>query len=979
MREFPSFAELVAQHLEPHPKEKGRWICPLCKNGGKITVKGDNGINCWKNDSDGHRSEIIDYLNQCHRDVNPQLFGGKNQPRATGFKKKAFAPRIKLVPAAIPAVPLKLARLATLPNDIPEYVAESGLDRNEKQVDGRAIYYHYGKAQQVRRFEWQDESLKGWDKLPKPQHFNGSKWITGKGSGDWMPYRFDEVLAAAATSGNAFVLSQEGEKAVELGRLHKIPSFSFQGGSWGEKDLLKAAQEISDRGLVWLYLCDHDQAGKDKGEKIRQTCMKAKCPCIVIHAAEIYPEIQDKGDIEEILEAMSAEEFVEKVEELAGRSGEEQPDREPTDEDLEIEENAQTLTMVNAMSGVDLDIEAGLYGGGGQLAKCIRLTAHSMRVDPNALITHFIAAAAGLIGGSSRIVIKASANYVLMCILRTCNVAKTGRKKSPMLDVIFQPMNQLEEELALVWEAEKQSWEASKDKDGKTKEAKPTEPVLRITDANVEGLINVCQENPRGVTVTQDELSAFWNGRNKTRSGGKGDDKEYYLSEFNGSYLRKTRKGEEGRAKLSRSTVSRTGSTQFSTIRDLMGNHADNDGEFARWLVCVPRYVDGKIDLFDEDDAAPQLKKLLHGLYVQLHNLPFQDYLLSAEAKKIWQACQHSLIDWQETDPSEGIQAAIPKLETYIGRIALVLHCVNACLDGRTPEPSISAQTMKAAVQWMNFYAGQLLKLYSLNGALGDDISKAKQIDEWVQGKGGTKTVKDIQEGKRFEGKKRMPIANLRRYLKLLVDSGLGETIGNDTYHSFGMKEPKEVGEFAVTPVNSLANTLINEPLDKGEKGAKGENVPPSETSALQGFEAKRGKGGDVLHFSPDSNNLSAEDTDSQEYIYSNSPLFPLSTSNPVVDEVSEGGTFSPFAPQTDENPPEAEVDDWISAFGSTEDDDGIREMVGAIAEAYPKNHPVKRAVYDRLPEATKMQIKQLMNGHTPEEIVLAAVAEVGA
>jgi putative DNA primase/helicase len=332
--------ELAREFLEvadDSPIERNVSFACSCCDGHNVRVSDEDVLTCWNDNSVEHRKEIMRWL-------NAQYWGrySSSERRESNTFVRKSAPKVKYKPAPIPAGAVKLARLAIVPADAPTFVPETDKAKGE----GRAIYYSYSPVHRVRRFEWADSSKpKGYDKAPRPQFLEGDRWTFGKGAGTWKPYRFEEALADAESGCATFLLSQEGEKSVEIGRSIGIASFSFQGGSWGEKDLESAATELKSRGLAWAHLADHDATGAVKAEKIAKACAKVQCPFVAIGATQIYPEIEAKGDIEEILKAMSGEEFIGRLEAEIGKasaSGEEAEETEECDP-YRLSPNAATL------------------------------------------------------------------------------------------------------------------------------------------------------------------------------------------------------------------------------------------------------------------------------------------------------------------------------------------------------------------------------------------------------------------------------------------------------------------------------------------------------------------------------------------------------------------------------------------------------------------------------------------------------------
>jgi hypothetical protein len=68
----PPFAELIEEYTEPNPKQKGKYICPVC--GGNDLSVGKNGKwDCYGDSTKEHRREIADWLNDRYRQDHPEI------------------------------------------------------------------------------------------------------------------------------------------------------------------------------------------------------------------------------------------------------------------------------------------------------------------------------------------------------------------------------------------------------------------------------------------------------------------------------------------------------------------------------------------------------------------------------------------------------------------------------------------------------------------------------------------------------------------------------------------------------------------------------------------------------------------------------------------------------------------------------------------------------------------------------------------
>ena len=253
--------------------------------------------------------------------------------------------KVKKAPPA-PPVPhsLKLAKTegSTGPDRLPISDTLWSIVRKEisKKTPGisrdnvQEIAYSYGGDKTVYRAEWTDAtSTKGYRKTYRQSHVDDGlvKWEKGKAI--WNAYRIDEVLAILGdTPVNEPVapLMVEGEPNVEIARSHGIAATTLQGSNWTEeqiKSVVTELQRVNCRALLYLY--DNDETGLAKANKIKDVCDRLQFPCILIDPNAISPNIPEKGDIKEILAEMSAEEFIQRIEdELHSKAQEDKEHRE---------------------------------------------------------------------------------------------------------------------------------------------------------------------------------------------------------------------------------------------------------------------------------------------------------------------------------------------------------------------------------------------------------------------------------------------------------------------------------------------------------------------------------------------------------------------------------------------------------------------------------------------------------------------------
>ncbi|MDZ8055201.1 MAG: DUF3987 domain-containing protein [Aulosira sp. ZfuVER01] len=459
----------------------------------------------------------------------------------------------------------------------------------------------------------------------------------------------------------------------------------------------------------------------------------------------------------------------------------------------ELEENEERSDVKKALPSL-LDCQKArlnpydlFRGDNGNLAESLTTVAKAMPTSTEAVINTLIAVTASRIGTSSRIIIDPKSGYTQTCIFWSCNIAPSGSKKTPSQRIVIDPLEELEAEEFRKFKQESDNYQYAlrqhKSKKGDSVDL-PEPPAPRgrylVQNSTTEARMRIHSENPRGLLYYRDEWSGFFNGRNKYR-GGKGDDAELDLSEFNGKSLSKDTVKEEGAVYLPKSAISRTGSTQPLTLQKLMANHEDHTGEFARWLFIIVSCPPAYINLFaDEDNSGAKLAEYLTKIYKILGNLPDRDYLLTIGAKAVFQAYQHQLVDWTKQETHPGLQTAYPKFETYLARFALWLHLINSVLAGEiTPSAFIEGETMEIACAIVDFYIAQLKLIYTYNSPQLELAGNLLKIKEFVERKPGSQ-IREIKSG--ISAFRKIPSDKLRKDCQTLVEGGIIKLINKNYY-----------------------------------------------------------------------------------------------------------------------------------------------------------------------------------------------------
>jgi len=344
------------------------------------------------------------------------------------------------------------------------------------------------------------------------------------------------------------------------------------------------------------------------------------------------------------------------------------------------------------------------------LARALIAKASAMPTAPEYLFNTLLAASASRIGTAARVIINPEGGYKQPCIIWTANVSHSGQAKTPPQQEIINPLEAMEAEASVLYDSQVEDYQ----QDGAENARPPVRQRRILNNVTSSTKIRLHGQNPRGLLEYLDELVADYLRLNQYKSG-KGDDLQLELSFWNGSAVSYDRA--DIQLFLQRTALSKTGTYQWDTLARLMSDEVNfiASGYSARFLYCSildapPRYLD-----LLSPGGDNTLAQTLGWLYGELENRPEVDYLLSHEAKVLFQGWNHALVNAEIEESHYGLSLVYAKIEANTARIALWLHIVNAVLRGEKPAPFISGGTMQHAIEIASFYLWQHKLIHAHN------------------------------------------------------------------------------------------------------------------------------------------------------------------------------------------------------------------------------------------------------------------------
>jgi hypothetical protein len=333
-------------------------------------------------------------------------------------------------------------------------------------------------------------------------------------------------------------------------------------------------------------------------------------------------------------------------------------------------------------------------------------------------------------------------------------IADPGEKKTPAHKVAMEPAvkkqaafrddyrRELDEHKREAREYEVDKKQAARD--GRAASPPPNEPVMERTvveDTTVEALAVVLEGTPRGVLATRDELSAWARSMNQYKQGGRGADRQFWLSAWSNSYASVDRKSRTEPLILQRPSVGVFGSIQPGVLPEL--GEGREDGLLDRFLFAYPDPVPSR---WTDDEISDESRAAYKGLYDGLRALHMgtDDHgdpdptpvVFAPDAKAV-------LVDAVNGHRREMERPGFPthlkgpwsKLEAYLARFCLISALARAVSDG-DPE-RIETGDVLAAVVLLGYFKDHARRVYDALHGQDRDARLAEDVAGYLGERGG--------------------------------------------------------------------------------------------------------------------------------------------------------------------------------------------------------------------------------------------------
>jgi hypothetical protein len=378
------------------------------------------------------------------------------------------------------------------------------------------------------------------------------------------------------------------------------------------------------------------------------------------------------------------------------------------------------------------------------LARLVAEGAAAIGCPPDGIALAAITNLSGAVGNAR--VIQLKKGWTEGATIYGALVMESGEKKTAAIAVPAEVTQKLENKLRKDHEkaldeyaTEMRGYEVEKREASRNALAAPPPPRMPVAkrtylnDTTVEALIPILKENPRGVLQERDELVGWVKAMDQYKSGGKGADRQFWLSAWSNRPVSVDRKGQQEPIGVLRPFVSVIGSIQPDVLPELAENR--EDGMLERFLFAYPEPVNA---MWTEDEISDAALANYRDLYGKLRNLNMdmddlgdpveKPIVFSPEAKELFVAYYNSHRTQMATPgfPSN-LRSPWAKLEGYFARLILILACCRFVED-RVAE-RVEEDDVLRSVTLINYFKDQARRVFGTlrgfdpRGRLVEDVS----------------------------------------------------------------------------------------------------------------------------------------------------------------------------------------------------------------------------------------------------------------
>jgi len=382
--------------------------------------------------------------------------------------------------------------------------------------------------------------------------------------------------------------------------------------------------------------------------------------------------------------------------------------------------------------------------------------AEAIGCPPDFLALAVLAVAGGVIGRSASLKLKD--NYFATGCVFAAIIGPPSDGKSPALKMVAEPVRRIDEDLAAEWAEAKArydrdmaEYEAGKrarkggEGDPLPEPARPVPRRIGIDDATMEVIPVILADNPRGLVMIRDELTALVQGMNQFKSG-KGNDRPIALKIWSSDAITKDRVGNADHAPIRSPfpTLTIVGGLTPDMLGELADPRGRADGFVERFLTAYPDPQ--PVPEWSETGLPPETAEDWAGVVARLWDRGLRSHeggpcphvaRLTPAGRAAWVSLYNAHArEMNADDFPPSLRGAWGKFREYAGRLVLILALLHYAVDptqDSVPIPEIGPRHVEDAWRLVAYFKSHVLRVRAAmrrDAGLGED---AGPILGWIR------------------------------------------------------------------------------------------------------------------------------------------------------------------------------------------------------------------------------------------------------
>ena len=344
-------------------------------------------------------------------------------------------------------------------------------------------------------------------------------------------------------------------------------------------------------------------------------------------------------------------------------------------------------------------------------------------------------------------------------------VAPPSQRKTPATEKAISPARANDRQMKVEYQEAKRDYNAAKRQALKNKEEfdepSPTPKQMITSDVTFEALADVLLNNPDGVLNYRDELTSLV-GSFGAYKGGRGADKQGYLSAWSCQDITVNRKGKDP-LQVEQPYMSIIGNLPPDMLGEMGDKHGREDGFLDRFLFTFPESIRVK---WVDASPDPQLEQDYIAACNAIRELPHGVLTLTAEAKeafRLWYD-EHN----RQHDGPAGVWG---KMDGYCARLADILHHLRLAYGEDVEPDAVDTETIHRAIKLIDYFKNHARRAFRRIHT-DKDGQKLAKLMSFVANSNGVVSPRQLLAAhlaKKSEDAKQM--------LRQLASLGLGEIV----------------------------------------------------------------------------------------------------------------------------------------------------------------------------------------------------------